>query len=300
MSAAAPRMRRGGTAQRRPAAKTAPARPSRLAQLMGHVPVRVETLRRIGNWILALLVVAAIIAGLILMQLPQMLGVATAEQIGRMGFAVRNVEVVGRDKADRDAVYRIALEQQARPMPLVDLTGTREQLLRLGWVEDARVSRRLPDTLVVDLIERKPAAVWQYRQQLALIDRDGRMIAAIDPAQMPQKLPLVIGPGANAHATQFAALLDSQPALKPMIEGATWIGDRRWDLRFQSGETLALPEGEKPATEALAYFAKRDAAVRLLGQGYVRFDMRDPDRMVVRVSREPGRRIAEPIDAKTI
>jgi cell division protein FtsQ len=109
----------------------------------------------------------------------------------------------------------------------------------------------------------------------------------------------VIGPGANQRATELTRLLETAPSLKPMMEGASWIGDRRWDLRFQSGETLALPEGHEAAVSALAYFAERDAQVRLLGQGFVRFDMRDPRRMVVRVSKEPGRRIADP-DAKSI
>ncbi|WCT74014.1 FtsQ-type POTRA domain-containing protein [Sphingomonas naphthae] len=295
-----PRLRKGGTAQRRPAAKAAPKGPGMVARAVAMIPIRPETIRRLGNWLLGLLVLAAVVAGLILMGLPQMVGVYIGETIGRMGFAVHNIEVVGLAHADRSRVYQIVQTQQVRPMPLVDLTGTREQLMRLAWVGDARVSRRLPDTLVVDIVERKPAAVWQYQGQLRLIDNEGRSIAAIDPAAMPEKLPLVIGPGANMHAAEFAKLIDSQPALKPLVAGAAWIGDRRWDLRFQSGETLALPEGEKQAIAAFDYFARRDAAVRLLGQNYVRFDMRDPSRVVVRVTSEPGRRIAEPVDRASI
>ncbi len=303
-TATAPRIRRGRSAP--PPARAARAGAPRRSgaglwpRLIARLPVRVETLRRAGNWLLGLLVLAGILAGLVAMGLPQMVGVMIGQQIGRMGYAVRSVEVVGRARADRDAVYRIALLQQAKPMPLVDLAGTRTALLALGWVEDARVSRRLPDTLVVDIVEKKPAAVWQYRQQLALIDRAGRLIAPVDPATMPPGLPLVIGPAANAHAAAFATLIDSQPALKPMVEGGTWIGGRRWDVRFQSGETLALPEGPAAAAKAYAYFARRDAAVRLLGQGYVRFDMRDPQKIVVRVSREPGQRVTEPVNARTI
>jgi cell division protein FtsQ len=234
------------------------------------------------------------------MGLPQMIGLYVAEGIGRIGFQVQNIEVVGLAKVDRARVYRIAQAQQVRAMPLVDLTGTREQLMLLPWVADARVSRRLPNTLVVDIVEKAPAAVWQYQGLLRLIDTDGHPIAAVDPTTAPDKLPVVIGANANLHAAEFARLADSQPALKPMLVGATWIGDRRWDLRFQSGETLALPEGEKASVDAYAYFAKRDAAVRLLGQNYVRFDLRDPSRMVVRVTAEPGRRIAEPLARSSI
>ena len=73
---------------------------------------------------------------------------------------------------------------------------------------------------------------------------------------------------------------------------AGW-GERRWDLRFQSGEVLALPEGVDAAVTALKDFARRDAQYRLLGQGFVRFDMRVPGRIVVRVSKEPGRSITD-------
>jgi cell division protein FtsQ len=299
--AAGPRIGRGNSRAKRPVIrKSKNARPSRIASLFAAIPLPAATLKRIGNYLLALLLLAGVIAGLVAMRLPQMIGVEIGEAIGRAGFVVRNIEIVGRDNVDRDSVYLVAREQQAKAMPLIDLDGTRERLLQLGWIEEARVSRRLPDTLVVDIVERKPAAIWQHRRKLALIDATGHVIAPVDPTAMPEQLPLVIGPGANGHAAELAALVRTQPALYAMLEGATWIGDRRWDLRFQSGETLALPEGGAEAREALAYFARKDREVRLLGQGYVRFDMRDPSKVVVRVSREPGRRIADAVPANSI
>src|SRR3546814_17140302 len=60
---------------------------------------------------------------------------------------------------DELPVYAIALGQHERAMPSVDLASLRAQLMQLGRVEDARVSRRLPDTLIIDIVERKPAAV---------------------------------------------------------------------------------------------------------------------------------------------
>jgi cell division protein FtsQ len=73
-----------------------------------------------------------------------------------------------------------------------------------------------------------------------------------------------------------------------MMAGATWVGGRRWDIRFQSGEVLALPEGEAAAQKALLRFAKMDQATPLLSRGFVRFDMRIPDKFIVRVSSQPG------------
>lgn len=264
-----------------------------VARALQNVPIPAAQLRRAGNWLLGGLIVTALGVGLVAMQVPQIVGVALGEGIGQMGFAVRHVEILNRQQADRDVVYDIAMAQQSRAMPLVDLNGTRAELMKLGWIADARVSRRLPDTLVVDIVERKPAAIWQFQRRLALIDREGVVIAPVDDRAMPD-LPIVIGPGANRRANEFAKLIDGAPQLKPLVTGATLLGDRRWDISFQSGETLSLPEGAKAAAKALAYFVSEDSRVGLLGKGFVRFDLRDPTRLVVRVSREPGDKVPDP------
>jgi cell division protein FtsQ len=274
-------------ARRRPPAKTKDG-------MLPRIPLPEGLVRTIRNWSFGIIAVAAVIGGLIVMGVPQMTGMATAHGLGRMGFVVRNIQLTGLKQVDRDTVYRIVSEAHGQDMPLVDLSQLRSQLLQLGWIEDARVSRRLPDTLAIDLVERVPAAVLQRNQQLSLIDAQGHILAAVDAHTMPVQLPLVIGEGAEGHIGALQALIASQAPLKQLIDGATWVGQRRWDLRFQSGETLSLPEGDGEALKALATFAKKDQEARLLGQGYVRIDMRDPSRMVVRTSSDPGERIKDP------
>jgi cell division protein FtsQ len=174
-------------------------------------------------------------------------------------------------------------------MPLVDLDKVRDRLLDYGWIADARVSRRLPDTLLVDIVERTPSAVWQNQQKLWLVDAQGVVLEQIALNAMPD-LPLVIGPDANRQIAGLTGLMKAAPALDPMLAGATWVGNRRWDLRFQSGEVLALPQGDKEAAAALVRFARMDGMDRLLGRGFVRFDMRDPTKFVVRVPRGAGKK----------
>ncbi|WP_340315051.1 cell division protein FtsQ/DivIB [Rhizorhabdus argentea] len=298
---------RARSADRRPSAKAPPRRTpakrraSTIDRAVDHLPVSRDTLRRTGNWILGGGICVGIIAGLIAMGLPQMVGLLIADGIGDAGFKVRNVEILNRRQVDSAVVYDIAMRQQARPMPLVDLDGTRAELMKLGWIADARVSRRLPDTLVVDIVERVPTAIWQYRHRLALIDKDGVVIGPVDDRAMPD-LPVVVGPGANRRATELARLIGTTPSLRPLVTAASWQGDRRWDIIFQSGEKLMLPEGDQEAAKALAFFALEDRRAGLLGKGLVSIDMRDPTRVVARMSREPGTKIEvpAPLSAKSV
>lgn len=254
--------------------------------------------RKIGGWVFAGMAAGALVAAVVGFRVPQTVGTAVAEGIGNSGFAMRRVEIRGAERVSRLDIYNAAFDQPSMAMPLVDLAATRERLLRFGWVREARVHRRLPDTLVIDIVERVPAAIWQHEGRLALVDAEGVVLEPVRIEAMPD-LPLVVGAGANRHLAGLDALLRGAPHLRPQVAGASWVGGRRWDVRFQSGEVLALPEGDAAARAAILRFARMDQQTQLLGRGFVRFDMRIPGRVIVRVSREPGSSVpalAEPSD----
>jgi cell division protein FtsQ len=204
----------------------------------------------------------------------------------KAGFQVQRVEITGMERVDQLKVYELVLAEKDRAMPLVDIDKVRADLLQYGWIKDARVSRRLPDTLAVEIIERKPAAVWQREGKYSLIDTDGIVLQNVKSGEAGE-LPVLNGTDANRHAVALNELLDKATALKAQVAGASWIGNRRWDLRFKSGETLALPEGEKAAAEALLNFARMDGIHRLLGRDLIHFDLRDPDRAYFRKAPKP-------------
>jgi cell division protein FtsQ len=129
--------------------------------------------------------------------------------------------------------------------------------------------------------------LWQSRGQLALIDADGVVLDRVPVDRMPD-LPLLIGPGANVQEQHLARLMADVPTLKPQLASATWVGGRRWDLSFQSGEVVSLPEGLVDARAALARFARLDKTNGLLGRGVVRFDLRVPGQMTVRLAHPVG------------
>lgn len=201
------------------------------------------------------------------------------------GFEVRRVEVRGVQHLNELKIYERVLAERDRAMPLVDLAALRGQLLELSWVEDARVSRQLPDTLVIDVVERKPHAVLKTVDRLALIDDAGHVLEPISPARAKGRL-VIGGWDAARHVGELTALLDAAPALKPQVAEADWIGNRRWNLTFKTGQVLALPEGDKASSGALVAFARLDGTNRLLGGRVAAFDMRAPDRIYLRV---PGR-----------
>lgn len=205
------------------------------------------------------------------------------------GYKVANVEVNGTQRMNEMSVYERAFGQNDLAMTRVDMHGLREELLELPWVRDARVSRQLPSTLVVDIIERQPHAVLQRPDRLMLIDPGGVELEPISRAAAADYL-LIEGPGAQDRVADLTSLLDTAPALQAQVIAAEWVGNRRWNLTFATDQRLALPEGEDRAAAALISFAQADGVHRLIGGQAASFDMRNAPRMYMNV---PGRADAQ-------
>ena len=198
------------------------------------------------------------------------------------GFEVRHVRVTGTTRMDEQQVYARALAIRDQAMPDVDLEALRADLRSLPWVKDARVSIQLPHTLAIDIVEREPHAVLERPDRLMLIDATGVELEPVSPDKVKGMLRLA-GSGAGQQARGLESLLSAAPALAAKVEAAEWVGNRRWNLTFRTGQLLALPEGEVAATTALVKFARLDGKNRLLGGKVVAFDMRSPPRLYMRI-----------------
>ena len=296
MSAA--HVRRGSAPRAKPRKPAGVSVPKKIAK---RLPVDQARANKLAGLIFGAFLLAIVLVVALALDIPAKAERLAGGAVADAGFRVSGYQIVGINHMDSklvDAVVTDELDRAAAdagsakaPQSMVNVAAIRDRLLRFGWVKDARVSRRLPDTLVIDIVERKPSALWQSQGQLALIDDGGVVLDRVPVDKMPD-LPLLIGPGANGQAEELTSLMSAVPTLKPQLASATWVGGRRWDLNFQSGETIALPEGDSAARAALTKFASLDKSSGLLGRGIVRFDLRVPGKMIVRLPRAPGETIA--------
>ena len=263
-------------------------------QAMRWLPFSDETLHRlmilgiIGS-VAGVAVIGAEVAGVPALAEQHIAGFA-----GQFGFRVKRVEVRGVNRMNELAIYEKVLGQRDQVMTRLDLAALRSDLLSLSWVKDARVSRQLPDTLVVDVVERNPHAVLRDAGRFVLIDETGHEPEAVPPSRAKGMLVLA-GKGVENQVGALEKLLEAAPALKAQVSEAEWVGNRRWNLTFRTGQVLALPEGDDEGAAALLSFARMDGVDRLLGGKVAAFDMRVPDRVYLRV---PGHADAVAAEAK--
>ncbi|MEM7688003.1 MAG: FtsQ-type POTRA domain-containing protein [Pseudomonadota bacterium] len=258
-----------------------------LDRAMGALPLTEEQWSRV---FMALIIAAALVLVGTIASLAGVTAMARAEYAraaGDAGFALTTVRITGAQRMDEARVYALAMEQRSRPMPDVDIVELREAIKQLDWVEDARVSIQLPDTVAIDIVERVPHALLEKADGVVVIDKTGHELPSAKVAGNEEMLR-VSGAGVSEEKrmAQLANLFATAPAMEAQVTSARWVGNRRWDLTFQSGQVLMLPEGKLRSVDALQDFAELDGQYRLIGGKAVRFDMRDAPRVYLR---EPGR-----------
>jgi cell division protein FtsQ len=284
-------IKRGGKGVRRAAAARTTQRTVHTARqqtgtlldtVMHWLPFSEETLHKI---IMALiLAVAAVLVWTVatMAGIPALATEQAALIASDAGFKVSHLEVRGVNRMNEQRIYERILGQSDRAMTSLDLASLRDELNQLPWVKDARVSRKLPDTLVIDIVERNPHAVLRKPDRLVLVDDTGVELETVSAAKAKGML-VISGLGVGQRVQDLTRLLDAAPALKPQVSEAEWVGNRRWNLTFKTGQVLALPEGDEKSAGALLSFARMDGVNRLLGGKVAAFDMRAPDRIYMRV-----------------
>jgi cell division protein FtsQ len=210
---------------------------------------------------------------------------AALELTGKLGLVVTDIQVKGRQTTDTTTILAALDARYGSPILAVSPSRAKQQLEALPWVRSAAIERLLPGTIAVNLIERRPLAVWQHEGKQELVDQDGTVIPVTDLSRFA-KLPTVVGGDQARHsAAQLLSLLANEPDIAARVTAAVLVGDRRWNVRIDGTIDVMLPEDDMAG--AWAKLAQLEHDNQILQRNVETIDMRLPDRLVLRVA-DPG------------
>ena len=132
------------------------------------------------------------------------------------GFEVNAVQIEGRRNIGDKEIAAALGPYDGVSIFAFDTKAARERLMRNGWVREARVMRLLPSTLVVEMEERKPFALWSEGGKTAVIDEKGDLLSLAAESEF-DSLPKVSGPGAAAPAKALIEALAAYPEVRARV-----------------------------------------------------------------------------------
>lgn len=141
----------------------------------------------------------------------------------RLGFfRIRRVEIAGlRYLAPAKVIASLGLDSQASVFD--DLSAAGRRLRALPGIGSARVTRRLPGTLEIVLVEAVPVALTPRSGGMVLLDAGGRVLP-FDPAASAPDLPIAASAD-KVVAGVLASILEHDPLLFARVRTAWRVRD---------------------------------------------------------------------------
>lgn len=208
---------------------------------------------------------------------------SAARTLADAGIRVDEILLEGRTHESLQKITKALDIRRGVPLLAVDLDAARTRLEQLPWIRVASIERQYPDTIRVRIKERHPLALWQHRNELVLVDREGVVITSENLGRF-HKMLVLVGKDAPSNATALLSVLSREPDLNRRVNAAVRVGDRRWNIRMDNGVYVRLPETD--ALGAWRRFARLERQHKLLKQDLLSIDLRIPDQLIVRTRGE--------------
>lgn len=176
-------------------------------------------------------------------------------------FEMRTIEIRGLARLDENEVRRWSRIPPGGALERLDLVTLKARLLAHPWIKDVMLRKVYPDRLVLQVVERVPAAVIADRGVAAVVDPAGAVLhegpAASNALAAWRSLPIVRGVGLDAlRRREPQALADFRFALAVVSAVA------------EGGGSPAALSTEASPTSALAVQVGLDEGVVVQDGGY--------------------------------
>ncbi len=168
------------------------------------------------------------------------LGEVAQGNFAQAGLAIGEISISGQTLTPEQAIFdALGIVPHTSTLGF-DVEEARQRIAELPAVASVTVRKTYPGDVNVVITEKVAVARWRVDGVTFLIDGRGDQIGEDGGAY--SDLPLVIGDGAADDALVMIRALDAVPSLKDGLIAISRIADRRWDLIYDTGLRVQLPE----------------------------------------------------------
>ena len=198
------------------------------------------------------------------------------------GFYLQNIYISGNNNLQREDILSIINDKEYKTIFDINLFKIRNNLLLNEWIETVKIERTLPSSIKIQIIEKKPVAIWQTKLGNKLITKDGSIISNANVTTFKNSLPIIIGKGANKDAFLILQILKKEPDLYNNVWSISYINKRRWNVHLNQGLIVLLPRIKiYDAWTKIGFLQKK---YKILDIGLTEIDIRNKNQIFAKIN----------------
>lgn len=189
------------------------------------------------------------------------------------GFGISEIHLAGNGRVPPETILAALGMRPGESIFAARLAEARTRILALDWIASADVVRRYPDSIFVTVVEKRPFALWQAPQGLAVVERAGDVITT-QGVEKFARLPKLVGGGAPEAAADLVDAVMTHRAVSARVALYEYVSQRRWNLHLNDGVVVKLPEtGWKKELDSLEHLIVDSG---ILERDVTEIDLRSP------------------------
>ncbi len=202
-------------------------------------------------------------------------------------FEVKDIRINGTEKTNPDELRNI-LTPNLNNLISFDKDHAKSLLEQVGWVKRANIKKIYPNTLIINIIETDPFAIYYDNQNNYLIDIDGQIISSNPDINVYKNLLIVRGEEAKTKLNEIIKEINIYfPDIRNRINELEFIEKRRWNLFLSGNLLIKLPDTD--VKESLNNLKKLFEDKQVLESNIIEVDLRIKGRAVIKVDGEQVR-----------
>ena len=199
-------------------------------------------------------------------------------------FEVKDIRINGTEKTNPDELRQI-LTPNLNNLISFDKDHAKSLLEQVGWVKRANIKKIYPNTLIINIIETDPFAIYYDNQNNYLIDIDGQIISSNPDINVYKNLLIVRGEEAKTKLNEIIKEINIYfPDVRNRINELEFIEKRRWNLFLSGNLLIKLPDTD--VKESLNNLKKLFEDKQVLESNIIEVDLRIKGRAVIKVDGE--------------
>ncbi|MCY4413520.1 MAG: FtsQ-type POTRA domain-containing protein [Alphaproteobacteria bacterium] len=196
-----------------------------------------------------------------------------------VGFYVKKITIYGTKIIDEEDVLNTLSIKVGDPLFAPELDFVRLKIMKMPWVKNASLHRKLTGEMEILIEEYEPFCLWRKNKTWKLVAEDEAILDENPQLAQYVGLPRVEGTSAPQRLRSLYQILKDVPVIRDMLQMGELVGQRRWNLFLHNNIIILLPE--EHVERALRRLMKLLAQRANLFESVERIDLRVPERIIL-------------------
>ena len=155
-------------------------------------------------------------------------------------FKIQNIKIVNNHLIDENKIIEKLTEIYEKNILFIERNDIEKPLKSIDFLEKVEVKKKYPNTIIINVYETKPVAIFFKENNKYLLDNSSNLIP-FNESLFSDNLPNIFGEGAEKNFINFFNQLGNNNFPKQRVKNFYYFKIGRWDLELSNNQIIKFP-----------------------------------------------------------